>query len=252
MTNLSPGLPSWRRKITRERVLVGVPLLAGGLVAGLLTCLVVMPSVDRLESQQQRLEHLRKQQASINLLPGKLKTAAEQLAMVQQKQAVLVNLVAGKDKIQTFLAQLSRESMATGVVLELYEPVSVAPPSSSAAIDEKPPGSNQKSDQEEIDAKNPLAVRGYEKTAVIFKARGSFEGLQSFLRGIEALQLVVQPSNLELIALDPKQGEDGKAKGPALTQLKLTLTFYDKAASVPSREGEMRIIDPEEGLPPEA
>ncbi len=84
--------------------------------------------MDRLESQQQRLEHLRKQQASINLLPGKLKTAAEQLAMVQQKQAVLVNLVAGKDKIQTFLAQLSRESMATGVVLELYEPVSVAPP----------------------------------------------------------------------------------------------------------------------------
>jgi len=35
-------------------------LLAGGLAAGLLTCLVVMPSVDRLESQQQRLEHLRR------------------------------------------------------------------------------------------------------------------------------------------------------------------------------------------------
>ncbi len=250
MTNLSPELPSWQRKITRERALVGFPLLTGGLVAGLLTCLVVLPTLARLDSQQQRLQHLLKQQASITLLPGKLKTAAEQLAMVQQKQAVLVNLVAGKDKIQTFLAQLSRESMATGVVLELYEPVSVAP-SPSAVSRNNPPGSNPKPDQEEIVSENPLAVRGYEKTAVILQARGSFLRLQAFLRGIEALQLVVQPSDLELIALDPKKGPDGDATGPALTQLRMRLTFYDKVA-VPAKEGETRILDSEEGLPPEA
>ncbi len=34
MTNLSQERPSWRRKITRERVLVGVPLVVGGMVAG--------------------------------------------------------------------------------------------------------------------------------------------------------------------------------------------------------------------------
>ena len=185
------------------------------------------------------------------MLPGQLKTATEQLAKVQQQQDVLLNLVAGKNKIQTFLAQLSREAMAAGVVLELYEPVLVAP-SASAATSQKPPGRKSKRNSEEISPENLLAGRGYEKTAVLLQARGPFIALQGFLRGIEALQLVVQPSDLELTALDPKQGpEDDVVTGPALTQLKLKLTFYDKT-SVPAKQGKRRILDSEEGFPPEA
>jgi len=63
---------------------------------------------------------------------------------------------------------------------------------------------------------------------------------------------VVQPSDLELTALDPKQGrEDDVVTGPALTQLKLKLTFYDKR-SAPAKQGERRILDSGEGFPPEA
>ena len=251
MTNLSQERPSWRRKITRERVLVGVPLVVGGMVACSLVFTVVLPSLVRLEDQQQRLKQLLNQEASLPLLPGQLKTATEQLAKVQQQQEVLLNLVAGKDKIQTFLAQLSREAMAAGVVLELYEPVLVAP-SASAAPSQKPPGRKSNRDGEEISPENLLAGRGYEKTAVLLQARGPFIALQGFLRGIEALQLVVQPSDLELTALDPKQGrEDDVVTGPALTQLKLKLTFYDKR-SAPAKQGERRILDSGEGFPPEA
>ena len=64
MTNLSQERPSWRRKITRERVLVGVPLVVGGMVAGSLVFTVVSPSLVRLEAQQQRLEQLLNQEAS--------------------------------------------------------------------------------------------------------------------------------------------------------------------------------------------
>ncbi|HJN34319.1 MAG TPA: hypothetical protein QF700_09400, partial [Prochlorococcus sp.] len=249
MTNLSQERPSWRRKITRERVLVGVPLVVGGMVACSLVFTVVLPSLVRLEDQQQRLKQLLNQEASLPLLPGQLKTATEQLAKVQQQQEVLLNLVAGKDKIQTFLAQLSREAMAAGVVLELYEPVLVAP-SASAAPSQKPPGRKSNRDGEEISPENLLAGRGYEKTAVLLQARGPFIALQGFLRGIEALQLVVQPSDLELTALDPKQGrEDDVVTGPALTQLKLKLTFYDKR-SAPAKQGERRILDSGEGFPP--
>ena len=251
MTNLSQERPNWQRKITRERVLVGVPLVLGSMVACSLVFTVVLPSLVRLEDQQQRLKQLLNQEASLPLLPGQLKTATEQLAKVQQQQEVLLNLVAGKDKIQTFLAQLSREAMAAGVVLELYEPLSIAP-SSSAAPSRKPPGRKSNRNSEEISPENTLAGRGYEKTAVLLQARGPFIALQGFLRGIEALQLVVQPNDLELTALDPKQGpEDDVVTGPALTQLKLKLTFYDKK-SVPAKQGKRRILDSEEGFPPEA
>ena len=37
MTNLSPELPAWRRRFTRERVLVGAPVLVAVLVVALLT-----------------------------------------------------------------------------------------------------------------------------------------------------------------------------------------------------------------------
>lgn len=251
MTNLSQERPSWRRKITRERVLVGVPLVVGGMVACSLVLTVVLPSLVRLEDQQQRLKQLLNQEASLTLLPGQLKRATEQLAKVQQQQEVLLKLVAGKDKIQTFLAQLSREAMAAGVVLELYEPISIAP-SSSAAPSRNPRRRKSKQDDEKISPENPLAGRGYEKTAVLLQARGAFIALQGFLRGIEALQLVVQPSDLELTALDPKQGpEDDATTRPALTQIKLKLTFYDKR-SAPAKQGERRILDSGEGFPPEA
>ncbi len=254
MTNLSQERPSWRRKITRERVLVGVPLVVGGMVACSLVFTVVLPSLVSLEDRQQRLKQLLNQEASLPLLRGQLKTATEQLAKVRQQQEVLLNLVAGKDKIQTFLAQLSREAMAAGVELELYEPLSIAPPA-SATPSKKPPGRKSKRDGEEVEEISPenlLAGRGYEKTAVLLQAHGPFIALQGFLRGIEALQLVVQPSDLELTALDPKQGpEDDVVTGPALTQLKLKLTFYDKT-SVPAKQGKRRILDSEEGFPPEA
>ena len=142
--------------------------------------------------------------------------------------------------------------VAAGVVLELYEPVLVAP-SPSTAPRQEPPGTKSNPDGEEISPdESPLAGRGYEKTALLLQANGPFIALQGFLRGIEALQLVVQPSDLELTALDPKQGpEDDVVTGPALTQLKLKLTFYDKT-SVPATQGKRRILDPEEGVPPEA
>ena len=63
MTNLSQERPSWRRKITRERVVVGVPIVVGVMVAGSLVFTVVSPSLVRLENQQQRLEQLLNQEA---------------------------------------------------------------------------------------------------------------------------------------------------------------------------------------------
>ena len=47
MTNLSPELPTWRRRFTRERVLVGAPVLAAVLVVALLAVVDGWPRLGR-------------------------------------------------------------------------------------------------------------------------------------------------------------------------------------------------------------
>ncbi len=223
MTNLSPDLPSWKRKITRERLLLGLPILVGGIVAAGFAVVVVMPAQERIAEQQQRIETLREQQLG---LPGLMKQTSQADAEAlkeKQQQDLLVDLMAGKDKIQTFLAQLSREAKGTGVWLELYEPVD-APSTSSVQK-----SSSRELDEESSISQDPMAVRGYEKTAVLLQARASFVSLQAFLRRMETLNFLVEQSDLQLMAIASVQMED-EPPAPALTQLNLRLSFYDKSS----------------------
>ncbi len=223
MTNLNPDLPSWKREITRERLLLGLPIVVGGIVAAGFAVLVVMPAQERIAEQQQRIETLREQKLA---LPGLMKQTSQvdaEALKQQQQQDLLVDLMAGQDKIQTFLAQLSREAKSTGVWLELYEPVNV--PSTTSV----PKSSSRELDEESSIPQDPMAVRGYEKTAVLLKARASFISLQAFLRRMETLNFLVEQSDLQLMAIASLQIED-EPQAPALTQLDLRLSFYDKAS----------------------
>ncbi|MGB4533191.1 MAG: hypothetical protein WBI13_04810, partial [Synechococcus sp.] len=49
-----------------------------------------------------------------------------------------------------------------------------------------------------------------------------------FLRAMEKLELLVQPSDLELKAVPPETNADAAPAGPPLTELKLRLSFFDK------------------------
>ena len=203
-----------------------VVLLGLGLVDG-------WPRLGRLQEQQERLEELRLKQAA---LPGLLRQLARQEIRAQevaQQQAVLLDLLAGRERVQTFLAQISREAAASGVVIELYEPA--APPTS------EPPASNRSSrdrssrPNQKAEPKDPLTGLGYAKTSVLLQAKGPYQALQAFLRRMEALQLLVQPSDLALKALAAK----GDAKAPNAmekpsTQLKLRLSFFDRVAESPA------------------
>ena len=228
MTNLSPELPAWRRRFTRDRVLVGVPVLVALVVVALLAVVDGWPRLGRMQEQQERLEELRRKQASLPGLQRQLTKAEIRAQQVAQQQALLVDLIAGRERIQTFLAQLSREAAATGVLIELYEPVAAKP---------SPAASNRNSRNSRSTARNakaaapkdPLTGLGYSKTSVLLQVQGPYAAIQAFLRRMEAQQLLVQPSDLALKALQVK----GDAKDPAarvqpLTELKLRLTFFDK------------------------
>ena len=66
---------------------------------------------------------------------------------------------------------------------------------------------------------------------MLLQAKGPYEALQAFLRRMESLQLLVQPSDLALQSLEGKV--DAKTPGvvnQTLTQLKLRLSFFDRVA----------------------
>ena len=230
MTNLSPERPAWRHQITRERLLVAVPGLLGLLLAGGLFTALGWPALERMDQQRQRLDDLQGKRDSLPLLEAQLKQSDQSLNRAKRQQALLVDLVAGRGQIQTFLAQLSRIAAASGVVITLYEPLA------GDVLEASKPGGNQDQQTKGKDgaaaSNDPLQALGYEKSSVLLQVEGPYQGLLQFLRGMERLELLVQPSDLELNAVEaPDQSEDQETILAApRTRLKLRLTFFDQAA----------------------
>lgn len=247
MTNLSSTQPTWSRRFSRERLLLGAPIVLGGLVALGLLALDGWPRWQRLNAQQRRLGELEAKQATLPLLEGQLAKAEEQERSMQEQQALLVKLLAGKGQIQTFLAQLSRIAVATGVAIELYEPVPPAAPEAGKAGKTK--AANGKDTGAAKAPKDPLAARGYEATSVLLQLRGSYQAVQAFLRRMEALELLVQSSDLEIRGVEVERSDANKAtaSAPVLTQLKLRLSFYDQRPEAAPDSLPVRSAD---GRPP--
>jgi type IV pilus assembly protein PilO len=230
LTNLSPDRSAWRHRITRERVLVSVPALLGLALAAGVFAAVGVPTLDRLDQQRQRITELESKRDTLPLLEAQRKQSDQDLNKALQQQALLVNLVSGRGEIQTFLAQLSRISVATGVVINLYEPL----PAASSETTNRRGNKNQqrKGGGSAKGSNDPLQALGYEKSSVLLQVEGAYQGLQQFLRSMEQLELLVQPSDLELTALGtPANALDQPSViGPPPTRLKLRLTFFDQAS----------------------
>ena len=146
--------------------------------------------------------------------------------MAEEKQALLLNLLAGRDKVQTFLALLNQQAVASGVQIQRYEPLKTPPP---------PQGQSRRNNnrsngtQEAEQPQDPLQALGYRKSSVALEVSGPFWGLQTFLQRMEALELLVESSELALKAVVEKEDADSLQSVVAPTQLTLKLSFYDVA-----------------------
>ena len=227
MTNLSPDRPAWRQRITREGVLVAVPALLGLVMAGGVFAAVGWPALERIDQQRQRIADLESKRDTLPLLEAQFKQSNNALTEAMQQQARLVDLLAGRGQIQTFLAQLSRISAESGVVINLYEPVATGSSSASTSAGTK----NQQSGagRSATAGKDPLQALGYAKSSVLLQAQGPYQGVLQFLRRMEQLELLVQPSDLALTAVEVSAGDEDQPVmgGPPPTRLKLRLTFFD-------------------------
>ena len=224
MTNLlpSPRLP-W---LTRARVLVGLPI-AGVIV--LMTPLVgvfLLPRWQDVQEVQQRRDTLLELQRNLPSLERNLEASKVVLVQAQQQQELLLSLLAGSGKVQTFLALLNQQARQSGVTIRRYEPIKTTGPSSA---------SKQTSNKAEDDVTplDPLQSLGYQKSSLALAVTGPFAGLQQFLQRMEALELLVESSDLELKAAVKQDKNQTRSEPPveSTTQLTMQLSFYDLQTS---------------------
>ena len=123
--------------------------------------------------------------------------------------------------------RLRRGSEGMELVIERYEPSAAAP----GLANPSEQGANNQNEQDQDKVQAPPEMKGYEKTAVLLQVRGPYEGVLGFLRAMEKLELLVQPSDLELKAVPPEANAEGLPAGPPLTELKLRLSFFDKTTA---------------------
>ena len=229
MTNLSTtSSPPW---LTRGRLLVGLPLGLGVLVSAAVVVLGVRPLLQTVQGLEERRVTLLGLQRSAPALERQLNQAEIELRIAEEKQALLVDLLAGRDKVQTFLALLNQQAVASGVQILRYEPLKTPPPQQEQSRqDNRRPNAKQKAEPPQ----EPLQALGYRKSSVALEVSGSFGGLQTFLQRMEALELLVESSEVEVKAVVEKKDQkdvDSAQHAVNRTQLTLKLSFYDLAPS---------------------
>ena len=236
MTNFSGA--SKRGWLTRQRILIAAPLLLGVLASLAVLILGFRPAAGRVQELRQRLDELQSLQRSLPAVERKIAAAEQAQQLAAQRQALLVDLIADSDSIQTVLALLNRESMASGVMLMEYQPVASTPPSGSPTADPSDSQSKGTVNKDDADAEadsgsgDPLETLGYRRTSMALRVTGAYGALLDFLRRVERLQVLVESSDLELEAVDQAVGDASEAdvSGVAETDLRLKLTFYDRQA----------------------
>ena len=227
MTNLSTT--SRQPWLTRGRLLVGLPLGLGVLASAAVVLLVVRPLSQGVQGLEERRDALLSLQRSRPALERQLAQAEAELQIAEEQQALLVRLLAGSDKVQTFLALLNQQAAASGVQMQRYEPLKTPP------LPQGQPRRNNnqsKSKKEAEQPEDPLQALGYRKVSVALEVNGPFGGLQTFLQRMEALELLVESSELELKAVVDQDEDDSAQPAEARTKLTLKLSFYDMAPVV--------------------
>ena len=227
MTNLSTtSSPTW---LTRGRLLVGLPLGLGVLVSAAVVVLGVRPLLQTVQGLEERRDTLLGLQRSAPALERQLNQAVIELRIAEEKQASLVDLLAGRDKVQTFLALLNQQAVASGVQMLRYEPLKTPPRQQGQS---RQNNRRSKAKQKAEAQQDPLQELGYRKSSIALEVSGSFGGVQTFLQRMEALELLVESSELELQAVVDQDDNDSDQLAAVTTQLTLKLSFYDIAPVV--------------------
>ncbi|MCT0223718.1 hypothetical protein [Synechococcus sp. CS-1328] len=254
MTNLQEGSQPFSPQL-RERLLMGLPIAAGGLVALLLFLALVLPQWLRLRSDEDRVAALAGLQQRIPLLQGQLRQLDDNDTKAQRQQRQVLSLIAGSGEINTFMAQVDLEAARHRVQLDVLEPVSATP-----EVKKTTGGLAETKDGKEAPPPPPPALEasGLQANRLLLTARGRYPDLLAFLRSLEALSLLVVQSDLNL-APGTETKPSGNTPAELLlaalqtppTVMKLAVTLYSGGAGDQGKKPEA-VAKPAEAAKPGA
>lgn len=228
MTNFTSS--SLRQWITRGRLLVGLPTALGVLISVFFLLLALRPAWQDFHESKRRRDSLQRLQHNLPALEQQLEKARVALEEAEQQQELLVGLLAGRDKIQTFLALLNQQALLSDVEIQRYEPIQEPMPSSESQ--QRTSRSTSEIEEGSSEPTEPLLVLGYQKTSVALEVSGPYNGLQEFLQRMEGLEVLVASSDLEIAAAVQDNDEEGTTPPiESRTRLTVQLTFYDPKPS---------------------
>jgi len=199
---------------------MAVPLVMGSMTAAGLLVGQLLPTLERSRVLNDRLMQVRAQEQQLPAMRQRFRAATQELHAARNRQAVLLDLIAGADRIQTFLALVDQLARASAVEVVRFEPLEER----SAEASEQRSAAEQRQE--------PMRALGYRKTSIAMQVFGSYGNLHRFLKGMESLETLVESSDLTLTSRpsDPKD-----QRKLMTTQLSIRLSFYDR---LPSEEGE--------------
>jgi type IV pilus assembly protein PilO len=243
MTNLQEAANAQELR-WRQRLLLGLPIAVGGLVATAITALFTVPQWLQLQNSGARLQQLEALQQQLPLLREQLVKSSQENERNEGKQLKLLRLIEGSGEFATFLAQLDLEASRHGLQLELFEPVS------APAAPAKAPEPGQAGQPAQASPQEPLQAAGLQAERVLLSARGRYPSLLAFMRAVEQLSLLVVPSDfslelVETVSVNTDPSGAAEAAKLRVPELKLALTYYKAPAGplkppAPATEAETK------------
>lgn len=222
-----------------NRLLLLLPLAAGAVVALLVLLAWVVPQLQRLNRNQQRLAAMEEKVLQLPLLRAQLQSTikAQERAEAQKRQ--LLALIAGSGSLDTFMAQVNREAERQGVVLDVLQPAAPPPPDPKAGA--KPAAAGAAAG---APAAAPAAAgcgklgatAGLAASRQSLAVRGRYPNLLAFLRALERLNLLVVQCDLTLEQPEPKAAAANAKQRPPLEPmlLRFDLSLYAQAPAARS------------------
>jgi type IV pilus assembly protein PilO len=213
-----------------HRLLLLLPLGAGGLLALLLLLAWVLPQWQRLNGDQKRLEGMEEKAQRLPLLRAQLQSTIEAQERADAQKRQLLGLIAGSGSLNTFMAQVNREAVRHDVVLDVLQPAAPPPPAAPKA-GAKPAGAAAAPAAPAVGSCTKLgATAGLTARQQSLAVRGRYPNLLAFMRALERLNLLVVQCNLALEQPAAKAAAaDAKAPPPVEPMLlRLELSLFEQ------------------------
>ncbi len=256
MTNLQDGA-SRLSGATIRRIWLFLPVAVLGGIAVLVTAAVLVPLWAGLQQDQQRVQELEQMREQVLALRVQLGDTREKTQTALAGKAKIIRLITGNGDLSTFLAMLDREAREAGVKLTLYEPTEVAAPAPAQPGAAAPPPPAQgaapapaQGAAAPSSVEASLAQEGLTQRSLLVSARGQFPALLAFLRRLEALNVLVFQSDLNLNLSEESAPEGKPLLSNAPVVMNLSLGLYTRKGALGAAAAAPSAAAP--GAPPAA